>query len=338
MKEASFYTKLEDKKVACSLCPHNCLIIPDKYGICKARKNHGGTLAAETYGRISSMNFDPIEKKPLYHFYPGSTIFSIGSTGCNMHCGFCQNCEISQAEANSFIGFKILLPEQLIQIMQQRPDNIGLAYTYNEPSIWFEYVFESAILVKNCGYKNVAVTNGYFNPEPLRQLLEVIDAFNVDLKAFTDTFYKQQSRARIEPVLETLKAIRKSGRHLEITNLVIPTLNDNPNDFEAMCKWICNELGKETVLHLSRYFPKYKLTIESTPVSTLEELYSIATSYLRYVYLGNCQSKQRSDTACVNCSETLIKRDGYSTRITGILDNMTCSSCSTPVDTMGIIL
>ncbi len=325
-KEAQFYIA-EGNKIRCVLCPHNCLIQKDRYGICRVRKNQDGMLISEIYGKLSAVNFDPIEKKPLYHFYPGSLIFSIGSVGCNMHCKCCQNWQISQGMAEDFPFSNYYRPEDIINPTSSREKNIGVAYTYNEPTIWFEYIMDVAPLVKQAGLKNVMVSNGFISAEPLMQLLQYIDAFNIDLKAFSDGFYRQITGARLKPVLDTLVSIKQSGKHLEITNLVIPSLNDNKEEFGNMVRWIAGELGPDTVLHLSKYHPMYKLEIDSTPAETLIGLAEIAAEYLWYVYIGNIELKNYHNTRCHGCGSTVIKRFGYHTEITGIDKNGLCRHC-----------
>ncbi len=287
MHKAQFYKTLGDKKVQCLLCPHKCTIYPDKRGICNVRINKNGELFSEVYEKVSSYNFDPIEKKPLAHFHPGSTIFSFGSVGCNLKCRFCQNSDISQKGLDAFpdiLDYKI---DSLIRIAKNDVRNIGIAYTYNEPFIWYEFLYDMAVRAKEEGLLNVVVSNGFVNPEPLKKILPIIDAFNIDLKAFTNKFYKEMSAGSVEPVKETLKIIAASGKYMEITNLVIPTQNDSDSDFEEMVKWIANELGEETVLHVTRYFPRYKLDIHATPAHILFRLKDIASKYLKHVYVGN---------------------------------------------------
>jgi len=331
MKEAAFYDKLENKTIRCHLCPQNCLVAPNDYGHCKARKNIDGTLICETYSLVSAMHTDPIEKKPLYHFYPGSEIFSIGSIGCNFRCNFCQNCEISQTSVAEFRFTRKYTPEEIVFIAAKNPNNIGIAYTYNEPNIWYEFIMDVAPLVHEKKLKNVMVSNGYINKEPLQNLLNYIDAFNIDLKAFDNYFYKKNTTATLEPVKQTLIQIRKANRHLEITNLVIPTLNDNPKIFEEMIKWIAGELGETTVFHLSRYFPRYQLNIEATPSNILSNLFQIATKHLKYVYLGNINLADGNDTICPNCHSKVILREGYRIETIGMTLDGKCSTCGNEI-------
>lgn len=285
--EAMYYTKLADGVVQCQLCPHRCTIQPGRGGLCRMRVNLHGTLESLNWGRIVSVSMDPIEKKPLYHFHPGRQILSLGSLGCNLRCFFCQNYEISQALPETCTRLTIHHPDTFVAMALREPGNLGIAFTYNEPTVWYEYMLQTATLAQEEGLKTVMVTNGYINPEPLAQLLPFIDAFNVDLKGFTNDFYRKHTGATLEPVLQTLKQIRAAGKHLEVTTLAIPTLNDDPEVFAKEVDWLADELGPETILHLSRYFPRYRCTIAETPRSTLARLQGIALKRLRHVHLGN---------------------------------------------------
>jgi len=330
VKEASYYTT-QNGKVKCYLCPHDCLIAEGRRGICRVRKNLGGKLIAETWEQVCSLHFDPIEKKPLYHFYPGQTIFSVGSVGCNLHCKFCQNCEISQVSVDEFPYLKTITAKEILKMATARKDNIGIAYTYNEPTVWFEFMAAIARQAKSHNLKNVMVTNGFINPKPLKDSLEFMDAYSVDLKAFDETFYKKITSSRLQPVLETLKTIKKSGKHFEITNLVITNTNDDPEEFKEMIDWIEEELGKETVLHISRYHPTYRMSEPPTSETTLNLLFELASKKLDYVYLGNLHSSHGQNTFCPSCDSELIKRTGYATQITGLDKDGNCLSCKNKV-------
>ena len=324
--KAKYYRSLSDETVQCTLCPHNCILKEGKAGLCRVRINKDGTLITEVNGHVSSINFDPIEKKPLYHFYPGSTILSLGTYGCNLRCLFCQNCNISQnaAEPESFRNY--YTPQQVISHAIKQPGNIGIAFTYNEPVVWFEYMYEIAILAKQSGLKTVMVTNGFINKEPLSALLEYIDAFSVDLKAFSEEFYTKVTSSKLEPVKETLKQIRQAGKHLEVVNLVIPELNDDEATFTAMTKWIAEELGRETVFHISRYFPNYKLKTHETPMSSIRNLKSLAEKELTYVYIGNMHS-EASNTYCRKCNNILVTRHSNKVDATGLDSEGRCKAC-----------
>ena len=282
MKEALYYQKLEANKVQCQLCPKRCIIVPGKRGFCAVRKNVDGTLYSEIYGQTTSVALDPIEKKPLYRFHPGTFILSLGTRGCNFACPYCQNWHISQ-DPDAFTQ-PITSSEIIRQAKKAR--SIGIAYTYNEPIIWYEFVLDTAQVAKNEGLKNVLVTNGYINPEPLRELMPFIDALNIDLKSMEDSFYRKYCSATLQPVLETIKTAAKSA-HVELTNLVIPTLNDKEENFEKLRDWIFENLGAEVPLHFSRYFPCCKMRIPPTPLKTLERAREIVVQKLKYVYLGN---------------------------------------------------
>jgi pyruvate formate lyase activating enzyme len=332
MKEASFYRKELDGKVQCLLCPHRCILDTNKTGICRVRKNIGGKLIAENYGLLTSVHMDPIEKKPLYHFHPGEKILSIGSAGCNMHCSFCQNFEISQTGATDFSNLTEIDPSQIAATAKSTPKNIGIAYTYNEPTVFYEYMMDTANLIQNEGLKNVMVTNGFIGEKPLHELLLVMDAFNVDLKAFNNDFYQKQTHSQLEPVKKTLQLIRDKHKHLEITNLVIPQLNDNEKEFTAMVLWIARTLGKETILHLSKYFPRYRSTQSATSEKTLLALFNIAKQHLQYVYLGNVSDLNTcSDTFCSACGDLVIKRSLYNISIIGLNDDGSCKNCGNQI-------
>lgn len=302
-----------------------------KRGICRVRKNRKGKLYSENYGKVCSLHFDPIEKKPLYHFSPGGIIFSIGSVGCNMACNFCQNHEISQTDVDSYPYLKNYSPAQILKIASQRHDNLGIAYTYNEPTVWYDFMLEIAQKAQHMGLKNVVVSNGFINEQPLREICSYIDAFNIDLKAFNENFYKKQTHSHLAPVKKSLKIIRQEGVHLEITNLVITGLNDKEREFREMVQWISQELGSETVLHLSRYFPRHKASHEPTPASVLLNFKQIAEEFLDYVYLGNIVTGKNQNTYCKHCGKLLVKRDGYATRNTGATTGGKCRKCGAQI-------
>ena len=330
MQEALFYSKLEDNKIRCDLCPWNCLLVPGQTGVCKVRTNENGKLYTSVYNRVATLGSDPIEKKPLYHFYPGKNILSIGEVGCNLHCSFCQNHRISQCYASKFTGFHNISSRKIIDEALKTWNNIGIAYTYNEPFTFFEFLLDTAVIAHENGLMNVVVSNGYINMKPLQKLLPLVNAFNIDLKAYSDAFYKRFTKGKLEPVINTLKTIAKSGFHLEITNLVIPNLNDDENDFEKMTRWISSELGENTPLHLSRYFPQYKMNLPPTPIEKLKALYNLAKKHLHHVYLGNISDEKRSSTFCSKCGEILIQRNRYRTNLKQISTDGSCTSCGSP--------
>jgi pyruvate formate lyase activating enzyme len=332
MFEAKYFQVISENTLRCNLCPHFCTIADGERGKCGVRKNVNGKLIAEGYGIMSSVHLDPIEKKPLYHYFPGESILSIGSIGCNLSCSFCQNCDISQTTVDDYPWLSHHTVDQVLSYNDKYSNNLGIAYTYNEPTVYFEFMIDLAEEVKRQGLKNVMISNGYIADEPLIQVLELIDAFNIDLKAFNNDFYKKFTDARLKPVKENLIKIRMAGKHLEITNLVIPTLNDNVEEFEEMVKWIKNELGPETVLHLSKYFPAYRLQYPQTPTETIAELFEISKSYLPYTYTGNLTFEPGQNTNCHNCSTLLIERkSGYVTHIIGLDRHGKCQTCRTEI-------
>ena len=284
MKEALYYEK-KNGRVQCYLCPFECVVDEGKLGNCGVRKNQDGKLYSMVYGKPVSVAVDPIEKKPLYHFLPGTRIFSIGTAGCNLHCQWCQNWEISQAKAGE-------LPEQELQPEAAVEAAIGagcpsIAFTYNEPMIFYEYALDIAKISRKKGLKTVIVSNGFVNKEPLEEFCKYLDAANIDLKSFDDKFYRKYTGAWLEPVLESLKILKKKKVHLEITNLIIPGLNDDMKKIEEMCRWIKEELG-EVPLHFSAFFPNYKMQdIAPTSRKVLEDAKKIGEKYLKDVHLGN---------------------------------------------------
>lgn len=282
-----------------------------------------------TYGVISGYSLDPVEKKPLYHFFPGYNILSLGSFGCNMKCDFCQNFHISQKVPENLLPE--ITTEKIIRDALSTENNIGIAFTYNEPIIWFEYMKDVAVIAKKEGLYTVMVSNGYVNSEPLDEILEFIDAFNIDLKAFNNNFYRKLTGANLEPVKNCLKQIALSGKHLEITTLIIPGQNDDEKEMELQTKWIANELGTDVPFHLSRYFPTYKRDNPPTSEETIKKLYDIASDNLDYVYMGNSQSGSGQNTLCPSCGTEVTIRSGYKTRLINLDEDGKCSCCGNPV-------
>lgn len=282
MHEALFYQKLPAEKVSCQLCPHNCQISPGKTGLCGVRQNKDGTLYSLIYGHTTSVALDPIEKKPLYHYHPGEYILSLGTKGCNLKCFWCQNWNISQ-DLNC--STEIITAEEIIKKAKET-GSFGIAWTYNEPFIWYEFVLDSGRKAKEEGLENVLVTNGFINPEPLEEILPIIGAMNIDVKSMDEDFYRKHCGGKLEPVLATVERAKKSC-HVEITNLVIPGLNDKEDNFKRLAEWIAEKLSSDTPLHLSRYYPCYKSDIPPTPPETLKHAEEICRNYLKNVYLGN---------------------------------------------------
>lgn len=275
MKEALYYIKEKERKVKCTLCPNKCVISEGSAGICGVRRNVGGRLKALTYGMVSSIALDPIEKKPLDYFMPGTYILSVGTFGCNFKCGFCQNWSISQERPE----LEFIKPEDLAETAAGIKKNIGIAFTYNEPSIWYEYVLETCRLNKKNGLVNVLVTNGYINPGPLKELLPYIDAMNIDLKAFNSDYYRDICRGRLEPVKNTIKEC-VGNCHVELTNLSVPGLNDSIEEMEEMCSWIAS-IDEDIPLHIIPFRPLYKMT--DLPMQTFNRLAALRETALKYL-------------------------------------------------------
>ncbi|MFH1423001.1 MAG: AmmeMemoRadiSam system radical SAM enzyme [Planctomycetota bacterium] len=321
-----YYNKRRDGKVSCLLCPNACVLGENETGSCGARQSQRSKLLSLNYGQITSIAMDPIEKKPLYHFYPGSQILSIGTFGCSFHCNFCQNHEISQQRPHTHS----LEPADIIRTAKDNASN-GIAYTYNEPFIWYEFVKETSELAHREGLKNVLVTNGYINPEPLMEILPLIDAANIDIKSISPAFYERLCKAKLRPVLNTCVAMIKANIHLEITNLIIPSENDTEEEWKDLSVWIHDNLGKSVPIHLSAYFPRYKHKASPTPPKTLKCAYRVFSELLPYTYLGNIMSAEGSATICPDCQNKLIERSGYNIKITG-LDGTKCNNCGREIE------
>lgn len=333
IKDASFYKKLEGSKVQCTLCSHNCKILEGSTGICGVRQNKDGKLYSLIYGLCSSMASDPIEKKPLYHFYPGSSVFSIGTVGCNFSCLHCQNYGISTAKPDYSYMQKIT-PDDVVNFAKEQ-GCMGVAFTYNEPSIWYEFTLDSAKLVKKQDLYTVYVTNGYISEDPLREISPVLDAMNIDVKAFTENFYKKVCKAKLQPVLDTCILAKELGIHLELTYLVIPGYNDSEKEVESFCRWVVEKLGYSIPVHFSRFHPDFNmLDVSRTPMDTMINIFNIAKKTgLSFVYLGNVSNGDYENTICPKCGNICVKRVGFSTRTTG-LDKGKCSNCG---ENLGII-
>lgn len=322
MREAMYQQKDKDDHVQCLLCPHHCNISLGNVGRCRARVNIDGTLYTKNYGKVISYAYDPIEKKPLYHFYPGSTIFSIGTFGCNFACDFCQNSELVYYNGEA----QEISDEEIITLARQKK-SIGIAYTYNESTIWYEYVLHLAKLAHKVGLKNILVTNGYINPEPLGELLPYVDAMNIDLKSMEDRFYQKICRGSLEPVLHTIE-LGSQYSHVEVTTLLIEGLNSSRSHIEAIAQKIAS-INTSIPLHISRYYPAYKMDLPPTSLDTLVQAVDISKKYLDYVYMGNVVGANQN-TYCKVCGNTLIKRN-YNIDVIGMKDGK-CNACQNEIN------
>jgi len=335
--EALLYKK-NDNKVVCNLCHHRCTISKAGRGICNVRENQGGRLVSLVYDRIIARHVDPIEKKPLFHFYPGSLAYSIGTVGCNFRCKFCQNADIAHmaTDYQGRIMGKSLSPAQIVEEALLTGSS-SVAYTYTEPTVFFELALEVSKKAKQKGLANVFVTNGYMTPEAVEVIEPYLDAANVDLKAFTEEFYRKYCSAKLKKVLATLKEMAKKGIFLEITTLLIPGLNDSPQELRDLASFIANELGQDTPWHVSRFHPTYKLTNRpSTPVETLKKARQTGMNAgLKYVYTGNVPGQATENTYCPGCNCVVISRRGFSI-IENRVENGKCPDCGASIAGVGL--
>lgn len=329
-RRARYWEKLPEERVACTLCPRECQVALKERGYCGVRENIDGEYYTLVYGRAVATHIDPIEKKPLFHFLPGSETFSIATVGCNMECKFCQNWDISQFRPEQ-VDEVALFPEELA-LHAKRRGCASIAYTYSEPVIFYEYMFDSAVEGRKQGVRSVMISNGYIKREPLLELLPRLDAVKVDLKAFTEDFYRRLCSGRLEPVLDALRVIKEQGTWLEIVVLILPTQNDDPREIRDMSKWIVSELGPEVPVHFSQFHPTYRIrNLPRTPVSILERCYRIAREEgLQFVYLGNVPGLGYEDTVCPSCDSHVIRRRGYIV-LENSLKNGACPSCGSAV-------
>ncbi|MEO0137566.1 MAG: AmmeMemoRadiSam system radical SAM enzyme [candidate division WOR-3 bacterium] len=329
-KPARYYEKLPNKIVKCHLCPRMCIVPQGKKGFCRARKNIDGDYYTLVYSNPCAVHIDPIEKKPLFHFLPGTTALSLATAGCNFTCKNCQNWDISQASPEETDNIEIS-PQKMVELaLQYKTPTI--AYTYTEPSVFYEYMLDIAKLARDHGILNIYHSNGYLNQEPLEELIRYLDGANVDLKGFSEDFYKDITGGTLQPVLDTLKTLKKNGVWLEITNLIIPTKNDDEKMIKQMCEWIRDELGREVPIHFSRFYPQYKLqNIPPTPIETLQKAAKIAQKVgLHYVYIGNVPGIKEENTYCPKCRKILIERKGY--RILQVnIKKGKCQFCKTQI-------
>lgn len=333
MVEARLWKSLKDDKVQCRLCNHFCVIRPDQYGLCGVRQNLSGTLFTLNYGRIAALNLDPVEKKPLYHFQPGTLTFSFAAMGCNMGCVFCQNASLSQPTRNGRTPGGERTPPEDIVAAARHHQAASISYTYSEPTIFFEIMQDTAELAVRNHLKNIIVSNGFMSSDCLATLGPLIHAANIDLKAFSEDFYKQQCEARLAPVLDNLRHIRELGWWLEVTTLLIPGLNDSHDELEGMARFISEELGPEVPWHLSRFHPDHKMQDRPpTPVDSLELAHSIGREAgLRYVYIGNVPGSDFAKTLCPGCDAVLMDRMGFSVGQRAVRGGK-CMHCGQDID------
>ncbi len=330
VRKARFWKKLEHRQIQCELCPRKCVIDDHERGYCGVRENRGGTYYTLVYARPVTYHLDPIEKKPLFHFYPGSMAFSIATAGCNLNCKFCQNWEISQVTPEQINSF--YMPPKKIARAARDYGAKSIAYTYNEPTIFYEYMYDTAEAGHRDGVKSVVITAAYIQKEPIKDLCAVVDAIKVDLKAFSEKYYKDVVHGELKPVLEAIETIRNQGRWLEIVYLVVPTLNDGEKEIKELSKWIKNHLGPDVPIHFTRFFPQYLLkNLPPTPVSTLDRCKAIADAEgLHYVYVGNVPGHPAENTYCPHCGKVLVERVGFTVKSMHIT-NGKCPYCGTPI-------
>lgn len=327
MREALYYQPHETG-VKCLLCPKYCIIGEGQSGFCRARETQGGRLFSLNYAACSSCALDPIEKKPLYHFYPGSQILSLGTWGCNFTCRFCQNWQIAQEKPNTHS----LLPVEAVKLAGQQAGNIGIAYTYSEPVVWYEFILDTARLLREAGMKNVVVTNGFINPEPLRELLPYIDALNIDVKSFRDDFYRRICAGSLADVKRTVE-LAAEVCHVEVTTLLIPGLNDSQEEVRDLAQWLA-QVNNQIPLHLSRYFPNYQLQDrQPTPLTVMQAAYETAKQHVEYVYLGN-MGAQFVNTLCPVCKNIVIDRVYMQSFLQ---HDHTCCCCGNHIPIVGTI-
>jgi pyruvate formate lyase activating enzyme len=330
IREAKFYEKLPYKKIKCKLCPRECVIDDQERGYCGVRENRGGTYYTLVHSRVVTAHIDPIEKKPFFHFLPGAEAFSVATAGCNVNCKMCQNWDISQVRPEQ-VRSTCVPPEKLTTLARQNNCPV-IAYTYSEPVVYLEYVLDCAEVARAAGVRSVVVSGGYIQTDPLNKLCTRVDAIKIDLKAYSEKFYKEVVNGEIKPVLEALVTLRKNGTWNEIVYLVVPTLNDGDAEFRGLARWIKSELGPDVPLHFSRFHPEYLLkNLPPTPLETLERAKAIADAEgLHYVYIGNVPGHPAESTYCPHCRRKVVERIGYT--IAGIhLHHGKCQYCQTPI-------
>lgn len=335
MKEAKFYERIGDNKIRCNLCPWHCIIEEGRRGICGTRENKNGKLYALNYGKITALAIDPIEKKPLFHWYPGSPILSISTFGCNLQCPWCQNWHISRASLEEAI-YEERSPEEIVSLTK-RYNVPFIAYTYNEPFIWYEYIYDVASLARKEGIKNVFVTNGFIEKEPLEDLISYIDAANVDIKAFKKDTYLKIIKGKLEPILENVVYMYSKGVHVETTYLIVPGINDSYEEIREFARWQVENLGPDSPIHFSRFFPHYKMThVPPTDVEVLIKARKIAMEEgVRYVYIGNVPGHEGENTYCPSCGRLLVRRIGFEILDWNLTEDMRCKFCGEKIAIVG---
>ncbi|MCQ5375742.1 MAG: AmmeMemoRadiSam system radical SAM enzyme [Methanomassiliicoccales archaeon] len=330
MKEARFWKSLNGK-IQCCLCPHSCVIAPGKKGICGVRQNYNGKLFSLIYGKASSIHVDPIEKKPFFHFRPGDRVLSFGSVGCTFRCQHCQNFTISQASPDGF-PLEPIEPEE-VTVLCRNTGSQGISWTYNEPIIWHEFAYDASRIAKQQGFYALYVTNGYIEEEPLRELSQCIDGMNIDIKGFSEEFYKRICKASLEPVLKATKLAVDLGIHVELTYLIIPGKNDSEGEIKEFAKWVRDSLKPEIPVHFTRFHPDYMMTdVPSTPMKTMEMALHIGKEEgLKFVYLGNVPRHKGENTYCPKCGQLAIEREGFQVLRVDV-DNGRCRKCGEPLN------
>jgi pyruvate formate lyase activating enzyme len=320
----------QGRYVSCQLCPHRCVLAEGERGTCRVRENRGGKLYTFVYGNPCALNVDPIEKKPFFHFLPGTTALSLATAGCNLRCQYCQNYTISQYPPEETRNYD--MPPDAIVTASAQQSAPTIAYTYSEPMVFYEYMLETARLARRYGLRNAVISAGYVNPEPLRELCRAVDAIKIDLKGYNDGFYREVCGGTLEPVLEAIQTIHEMGVHLEIVNLVVPSLNDDLAELHTLAQWVLDNLGPDVPLHFSRFHPDYQLlNLPPTPVETLEAARQTALELgLHYVYLGNVPGHEGNHTYCPRCGQMIIQRAGMATMAINMVNGQ-CGYCHAPI-------